>query len=100
VFGLLKRDMDNIITCISKLKEIEKVVVFGSRAMGNYKKGSDVDLAVMGQKVNRKTIIKLSEDLNEVYPLPYFFDILDYKEIYNKDLKNHIDIEGREIYSH
>jgi len=97
MFGLLQRDIDNIITCISKLKEIEKVVVFGSRAKGNYKKGSDVDLAVMGEKVNRETIIKLSEDLNEVYPLPYFFDVLDYEEIDNEDLKNHIDTEGKEL---
>ena len=52
MFGLLKRDIDYIITCISKLKEVEKVVVFGSRAMGNYKKGSDVDLVVMGDLIN------------------------------------------------
>ena len=94
MFGLLQRDLDYINMSISKLLEIEIVIIFGSRAMGNYKKGSDIDLAILGDNISSETIRKLNEDLNEQYPIPYFFDILDYNEITNKELKKHIDVNG------
>lgn len=66
--------------------------------MGNFKSGSDVDLAVLGTDINRKIIRKLSEDLNENYPLPYFFDVISYYDISNKELKKHIDDVGKKIF--
>ncbi len=96
MFGLLDRDIKYILQAMSKLKEIERAVIFGSRAMGNYKKGSDVDMVIMGNNIT--TILQLDEYLNEIYPLPYFFDIINYNEISNKKLKEHIDKVGKEIY--
>lgn len=96
--GLLDRDMKCILEAIGEFEEIESVILFGSRAMGNYKKGSDVDIAVTGRDVKRETISKLSESLNEVYPLPFFFDVINYGEISNDNLKEHIDTYGIKIY--
>ena len=96
--GLLERDLKFIIKAISYYPEIDEVIVFGSRAMGNYKKSSDVDIALKGQDVNHKIVRKLSGVLNEEYPLPYFFDVLSYHEISNEELKKHIDNEGKLIY--
>lgn len=98
MFGLLERDMDYIKKALSEFNEIEKAIVFGSRAMGNYKKGSDIDLAIIGEQVTHKTIFKLNDYLNEVYPLPYFFDIVHYDSLSNDELKKHIDTEGKLIY--
>lgn len=98
MFGLLDRDVKYILEAIAKHTEIERVLIFGSRAMGNYKQGSDVDMAIIGLNVTSRTVCKLIDDLNEVYPLPYFFDIINYQEIINEKLKTHIDTEGREIY--
>lgn len=89
--GLFERDFKFILKAISDYSEIEEVIIFGSRAMGNYKKGSDVDLALKGEGVNRKTVSRLSDALNEEYPLPYFFDVVNYKDISNEELKKHID---------
>lgn len=99
MFGLLDRDLQYIKQALSQLKEIEQAFVFGSRAMGNYKNGSDVDLAISGRDVSETTIMRLSDLLNEQYPLPYFFDILHYEKISNPTLKNHIDVEGKLLYS-
>ncbi|GEQ20486.1 hypothetical protein CBU02nite_09920 [Clostridium butyricum] len=41
----------------------------------------------------------LKDYLNEIYPLPYFFDIINYNSITNENLKKHIDIEGEIIYT-
>ncbi len=98
-YGLLQRDIKYILDAIRKHLQIEQVIIFGSRAMGNYKKASDVDIAVKGKNIDKRIILKLSDDLNEEYPLPYYFDIVNYNEITNKDLKQHIDNEGKVIYT-
>jgi len=66
--------------------------------LGNYKKGSDVDIVLMGEKISKNTVTQLNEYLNETYPLPYFFDISNYNEISNMELKIHIDTLGVVIY--
>ncbi len=99
-FGLSKRDEDYLIAALSKFPEIEKAVIFGSRAMGNYKPGSDVDLAVYGENITHTTVLRLLALLNEDLPLPYFFDVAHYEKIKNEKLKQHIDEEGKEFFSH
>lgn len=98
MFGLLKRDIDYIKQALGKFEEIEKAVIFGSRAMGNYKKGSDINMAIIGDDITNNTIYMLNDYLNEVYPIPYFFDIIDYKTILNENLKKHINNEGKILY--
>lgn len=99
MFGLLETDIDYILRALRNFEEIDRAIIFGSRAMGNYKKGSDIDLVISGEAVTRKTLFELNELLNEEYPLPYFFDLLIYDEINNENLKKHIDTVGKEIYS-
>ena len=99
MFGLLDRDLDYIEKALREFEEIEKAVVFGSRAIGNYKLGSDVDLAIFGKAITEETLDHLNDLLNEQYPLPYYFDILHYEEINNENLKGHIDTLGKELYS-
>ena len=89
MFGLLDRDIKYIRKALEKYDEIEKAVIFGSRAMGNYKKGSDVDIAIIGKDVSRSIVYKIED---------YFFDIIHYNEITNENLINHIDNEGKIIY--
>ncbi|GAE29520.1 nucleotidyltransferase family protein [Alkalihalobacillus hemicellulosilyticus] len=98
MFGLIESDLDYINRAISEFSEIEYAVIFGSRAMGNYKKGSDIDLAIKGKEITSETLYKLSDLLNEEYPLPYFFDVLHYEAITNENIKAHIDKEGKVIY--
>lgn len=98
MFGLLDRDIQYINEAISRFKNIERAVIFGSRAMGNYKKGSDVDIAIFGKHITREEIFKLDDYLNEILPLPYFFDIHHYENISNDNLKKHIDDEGEIVF--
>lgn len=48
------RDIEYIKKALIKFNEIEEAVVFGSRAMGNYKKGSDIDIVIIGELVTSK----------------------------------------------
>jgi len=96
--GLQERDMKLIREAISQFNNIDCAIIFGSRALGNYKKGSDVDLALKGDFVSDETILKLNNLLNEIYPLPYYFDILHYEGVRNEQLKTHIDRYGIPVW--
>ena len=98
-FGIYEKSYLLLLNTFGSFPEIEKVAIYGSRAMGNYKKGSDIDLAIMGKLVNYQTVVRLSAKLNEELPIPYFVDILDYKSLENQKLKKHIDQEGIVFYN-
>lgn len=97
-FGLTDKDIDLILSAIAEHPEIDEVVIFGSRAMDNYKNGSDVDLAIKGAKVSLRTVSQLSAQLNEELPLPYGFDVVDYASINTPALKEHIDSFGKVLF--
>jgi len=97
-FGIPEKSLDMIKKAVARWPEIDKAVVFGSRAMGNYKKGSDVDLAIYGEKVTEEIVNKLSVLLNQELPLPYHFDIVHYESLSNQQLKEHIETQGRVVF--
>ncbi len=97
--GLKKTDLSYIIATIKQFEEITKAAIFGSRAKGNYKQGSDVDVALWGaEKISFTTLARLHDYLEEESPMPYFFDIIDYQALNNEDLKEHIDRVGVVIF--
>jgi len=95
--GLKQRDIETINNIFKKHKEIKTVYLFGSRATGNYKTGSDIDFAIMN-KVDNEIIYKLLDDFEES-SLPYFVDVINYHLIENEYLKNNIDKYGILFYS-
>ena len=98
-FGLKQTDLDAIISILEKYSDIESAVIFGSRAKGNYKNGSDVDIALKGKSLNFDLINQISYWLNEESLMPYKFDILNYHTISSQDLIDHIDRVGIEFYN-
>lgn len=97
-FGLKEFELDYIVNTIKKFPEIDKAIIFGSRAKGNYKPGSDVDIAVCGEHVSFDTLTALHSKLEEEVPLPYFFDVVDYTHLSHKELKDHINRAGKVIF--
>ena len=77
-FGLRESDIKYIKLCFQQFPEIEEVLVFGSRAMGNFKEGSDVDLALKGKSITLNTLSRLKALLEEEGPLPYTVDLVHY----------------------
>jgi len=97
-FGIYEKSYDLIINAIKSFHEIEKAIIFGSRAMGNFKKGSDVDIAIFGENIKFETTSELNAKLNEEIPIPYYVDILNFNDISSKELKKHIIEEGKVFY--
>ncbi len=97
-FGLNKKDLEHILETISFYPAIEKAVIFGSRAMGTHKKGSDVDIAIYGEQVTWDLVTALHAKLEDEGPLPYLFDIVDAAHLQHDELKEHIERAGKLIY--
>lgn len=81
-----------------KFPEIERIDVFGSRVLGNAKRGSDIDLAVFGQSLTSQVVAAFQEFLEEETNIPYFFDIIHFETITNEALREHILQHGRLLY--
>lgn len=90
-FGLSPQALQEVFRVLQYFSAVRKVVIFGSRALGTYKPGSDIDLAVMDSDLDADALLKLTTQLNEHTSLPYKFDLVNYSSISNPELKKHID---------
>lgn len=73
------------------------MILFGSRAKGNFRKGSDIDLAIVSEKNTPKIAERLHFDLEETH-LPYFVDVVDVNKITSLKLKEHIQQCGKKVF--
>ena len=96
--GLSNRDIQTIRDILNKYPDVEEVRLFGSRAIGNYYKGSDIDFAVMNEGVSNKTIQSLVSDFEES-SLPYFIDVIYFPDLNHPGLKEHINRVGKLFYN-
>ena len=96
-FGLLQDDINRIKTVFSKYDQIEEVLIYGSRAMGNFKLSSDIDLSLLGRKIDLSLQQQIEFDLDDLM-LPYKFDVSVYDGISNPQFLDHIQRVGKEFY--
>lgn len=93
-FGLTQKQYQLIENTINSFSEIEKVIIFGSRATGKCRASSDIDLAIVSKNLNRTVINRLASALDDL-PLPFMFDLLNYDAISNSNLKDKIGLQGK-----
>ena len=95
-FGLSEELIESIRAIFAQYKAVDQAVVYGSRAMGNFKEGSDIDIAL---KIKPGTMFGLNEFNQIQWQLddlmsPYRFDLCIYESIDNPEFKAHIDRVG------
>ncbi len=96
-YGLDIELLTKINNIFSHYPEIKSVIIFGSRAKGNFKPGSDIDLAIIGN-ITPTIISQIYLQIDELNS-PYKFDLINYNSISNNDLLEHINRIGKTIYS-
>jgi len=96
-FGLKENTIAQINTVFAKYPQVESVILYGSRAKGNYKPGSDIDLTLTGDEVDLSLIHKIELDLDDLL-LPYTLELSAYRHLNNPDLLDHIDRVGKLFY--
>ncbi len=95
MYGLSEEELSIIKNNFRLYPNIEKALLYGSRAMGNHRKGSDIDLVLFGDDL-KDDLFYIYDNLDE--QLPYFIDISSYDTITNEKLKQHIGKVGKIIY--
>ena len=96
-YGLTETTVENICAVFARFPEIEKAILYGSRAKGNFKTGSDIDLTLCGEALTsdlRSTIASALDDLL----LPYTIDLSVFNGLTNAKLREHIEREGVSFY--
>ena len=96
-FGIIENAFDELISLFAQKSSIEKVILFGSRAMGNFNNGSDIDLALFGQNLKLNDQLDLNWKLENL-DYPYTYDFLIHKNIKDQNVIDHIKRVGIVIY--
>ncbi len=96
-FGLKETTINRINTVFSRYPDIEQVVIYGSRAKGNYRNGSDIDLTLIGDALSHAQLNRIETQIDDLL-LPYSIDLSLFKHIDNVNLIDHIQRIGIVFY--
>jgi len=97
MFGLKDNHINLIKSVFNRYNNITKAVIYGSRAKGNYRAASDIDLTLFGEDLNFITLLKVENALDDLL-LPYNIDLSIFHKIENKELIEHINRIGIIFY--
>ncbi|HKK09669.1 MAG TPA: nucleotidyltransferase domain-containing protein [Bacteroidales bacterium] len=97
MFGLSKETISALHSVFRKYPEIESVIIYGSRAKGNYREGSDIDLTLIGNQLTTDHVLRISADIDDLN-LPYLFDLSVYHQLDSVSLKQHIERVGKTFF--
>jgi len=97
-YGLKEATIKKICAVFVYFPQIEKVIIYGSRAKGNYKNGSDIDLTLQGDKeLTFDVLLKIMNDLDELL-LPHTIDLSIFNDITDREVIEHIQRAGMVFY--
>jgi predicted nucleotidyltransferase len=96
-FGLSETTIEKIGVVFWAHPEVEKAVVYGSRAKGNYRNGSDIDLTLHGSALTNKILMDLMVELDDLL-LPYTIDLSIFSALQHPALQEHIERVGQVFY--
>ncbi len=97
MYGLSDAVITDICGVFRHFPNIDRVLIFGSRAKGVYSEGSDIDLAVMGEELTFNQLMDINiriEDLGLLYKV----DVVDYNKNVGTPIGQHIDRVGKLFY--
>jgi predicted nucleotidyltransferase len=96
-FGLSDRTIEKIQHVFEGFPEIDKAVLYGSRAKGNYQPGSDIDLTLFGTGLDHQRLSAIAEALDDLL-LPYTIDLSVFDQLRHPALEAHIERVGQVFY--
>lgn len=97
-FGLEERDIQVICAIFARYPQVEKAVLYGSRAKGNFKNGSDIDLTLLGgEDLTLEVLYRIMDEIDDLL-LPYTFDLSIFRQISDPDVIDHVRRVGVVFY--
>jgi uncharacterized protein len=97
-FGLKESTIQQICDVLAGYPQVDQAILYGSRAKGNYKNGSDIDLTLRGgDDLTFRDLLRIMNDLDDLL-LPYFIDLSILAHISDADFLDHIRRVGQVFY--
>ena len=97
-FGLSAATLKKLKSVFAQHSAIDSVLIYGSRAKGNCRVGSDIDLTIKGGEIPFTELMQIENQIDDLM-LPYTVDLSQYKLLVNAELIAHIERVGVEIYA-
>ncbi len=97
VFGLSEKNCRTIRQILQQYPAVARAMIYGSRAKGNYRNGSDIDLTLFGEALDVKKLLEIAWAFDES-SLPHTVDVSLFDQISNSDLREHIQRVGKVLY--
>jgi predicted nucleotidyltransferase len=82
---------------LKSMSKIDKAILYGSRAIGAYRSGSDIDLTFKGENLGLNDLLQFESEIDDLMT-PYSFDVSVFNQIENQQLIEHIDRVGVVFY--
>ncbi len=95
--GLTDATVAAICGVFARFPSVNKAVLYGSRAKGTFKPGSDIDLTLIGQHLTSAELGAIADELDDLL-LPYQIDLSIFQKLNHEKLKEHVERVGRVIY--
>ena len=96
-YGLPDRTLNTLYSIFRKYPGVKQVILYGSRAKGNYRSGSDIDMTLKTDNTFTRTdLLRIAGDFDDS-DMPYLVDLSIYNDLSNPDLKAHIDRVGKAL---
>jgi uncharacterized protein len=96
-FGLKESTITELIKVFASFPRIKEVILYGSRAKGNFRIGSDIDLVIKGKGLDINMLNRISSKLDDLM-LPYTIDLSLYDHVQDAELLDHIERVGIVFY--
>ena len=97
IHGLSTATLEKVRTVLERFPEVERAVLFGSRAKGTHKPGSDIDLALQGAALDWRIVGRIYEALDDLL-LPYSFSLIIHDQATDPEVAAHIARVGIPIF--
>ncbi len=87
-----------VIDLLTEETPIRQAFLYGSRAKGNFRPGSDIDLCLDAPELDFSSLVRFEDRLDDLM-LPWRFDVSIRQQIDNPALLDHIDRVGIPLLS-
>ena len=92
-YGLSDATIETIRLVMRQHAAVKHTILYGSRAKGNYRNGSDIDLALEGPDLTFDELLRIESQLDAL-DLPYHIDVSISHQLNHPELVNHIQRVG------
>jgi predicted nucleotidyltransferase len=97
--GLSDKSLQAIANVVYSNERVQEAKIFGSRAIGTFRAGSDIDICLIGEELTLSDLNRISSELDELN-IPEMIDLVNFRTIKNENLIKHINTIALSIQHH